>query len=271
MLKSDRQWHVPVHVSPRHGPREARQQRLHHDLIDHLAAPQEKVDRQVTILVSALGRGEILRQEGRDDTDRGVIPAGNVQRQASPGVVGGAVDHRKCTLGRLGQEEFDGVDSVKLGSDVDRQTALVVHVVDALLVSGVNDLQSGEVIVGRSVVYRHGPHLVPVDEGLGVQHKSHINEERPSVAMSGDHVKGQFSRLLLHSLGQLRRLVQHALDHRPILVANAAVELLGLVHELGAVQYCHLRFLHLEGGDGPRGDGGLRPRLRLWRRCRRRH
>ena len=91
--------------------------------------------RKVSIFISALGRGKVLGKKSRDDTNGGMVAAGNMEGQTPTRIVWWSVHHGASSFGRLGQEELNIIDGIIVGSDVDRKTAHLVRVVDSILVN----------------------------------------------------------------------------------------------------------------------------------------
>ena len=103
---------------------------------------------------------------------------------------------------------------------MDWQATLVVNLIDAFLVCGVDDLESGKVVVRRSVVDGHCTHTILVNQSLGIENQNHIHKQSPCIAMPGDDMKGKLAGVFVNLLRKVGILVQHGLDHRPVLLLD---------------------------------------------------
>jgi hypothetical protein len=77
---------------------------------------------------------KVFGKKRRDDTNGGMVAAGNMEGQTPTRIVWWSVHHGVSTFGRLGQEELNSNDGIMVGSDVDMKTAHLVRVVDSILV-----------------------------------------------------------------------------------------------------------------------------------------
>mmetsp|Transcript_39125 Transcript_39125/g.91138 ORF Transcript_39125/g.91138 Transcript_39125/m.91138 type:complete len:273 (+) Transcript_39125:1859-2677(+) len=226
IFEGNDQGHVSVRIRAGDGLREASQQRLDDHLIHDLAAPEDKVQGQVPVFVRTLGAGEVLRQEGGDDPDGGIVAACNVQGQAASLSPGGPVYHRVGPLGRALQQKFEGVDRVKFGSDVDGETAADVHFFDPLLEGTVQNFQGAEAVVGRGVMDGEGAHAIAVEEGRGEELDGGFNEGGPGTGLAGDDVEGKFAADGVDGLREFGIVVEHFFDRGPMLFTNVMIQFL---------------------------------------------
>jgi hypothetical protein len=79
-----------------------------------------------------------------------MVAAGNMEGQTPTRIVWWSVHHGVSTFGRLiGQEELNSIDGIIVGSDVDRKTAHLVRVVDAILVGAADNLESCKITTAQ--------------------------------------------------------------------------------------------------------------------------
>mmetsp|Transcript_15079 Transcript_15079/g.32635 ORF Transcript_15079/g.32635 Transcript_15079/m.32635 type:complete len:211 (-) Transcript_15079:1442-2074(-) len=157
-----------------------------------------------------------------------MVTAGNVQRKSSTTLITRTMNHRVSSLRCLGENEFDSLGCIKLGSNVNRLATTSIHIIHSLFVGAVDDLKSCNVIMRCCVVNWNSTDSILVNQCLRVHDEYHVDQESPDTGITRNHVKKHLSIVGVNLLCQMRILVQRFLHASPVLLIDKLLELLPL-------------------------------------------